>query len=356
MSKRIIKLCVFVFVSAMFLAGCSKDKGGDSTVSPSNDPMTQIPDVVKQNEKLGRGINLGNALEAPKEGEWGVTLQEEFFRTIKEKGFNSVRVPIKWSAHASSSAPYTIEPAFFARIDWVVNQALSRGLAVMINIHHYDEMMTDPVNHKARFLSLWSSISDHYKNYNGDLFFEILNEPNNQLTPALWNECLNEAIKVIRQKNPYRTIVVGPAYWNSVDNLFAMTLPADDKNIIATFHYYNPMNFTHQGADWVTGSNAWLGTTWTGTQSQVTALMTDMEKALQWSRVNNRPVNVGEFGAYSKADMVSRAAWTNYVARLAEVRGFSWHYWEFCSGFGAYDASKKAWIDALLNALVPPKV
>ena len=31
-------------------------------------------DIFAANKKLGREINLGNALEAPKEGEWGVTL------------------------------------------------------------------------------------------------------------------------------------------------------------------------------------------------------------------------------------------------------------------------------------------
>ena len=34
----------------------------------------EAPDAGAANKKLGRGINLGNALEAPKEGEWGVTL------------------------------------------------------------------------------------------------------------------------------------------------------------------------------------------------------------------------------------------------------------------------------------------
>lgn len=31
-------------------------------------------DLFALNARLGRGVNLGNALEAPGEGEWGVTL------------------------------------------------------------------------------------------------------------------------------------------------------------------------------------------------------------------------------------------------------------------------------------------
>lgn len=96
------------------------------------------------NRRLGRGINLGNALEAPKEGEWGVTLKAEYFRAIKEAGFDSVRLPVRWPAHAAKEAPYTIDPAFAERIDWCVDQALQQRLNIIVNVHHYDEANTDP--------------------------------------------------------------------------------------------------------------------------------------------------------------------------------------------------------------------
>ena len=54
---------------------------------------------------------------------------------------------------------------------------------------------------------------------------------------------------------------------------------------------------------------------------------------------------LGEFGAFQGADMESRAQWTRFVAREAEKCGFSWAYWEFCSGFGAYDPKAESWRD-----------
>src|ERR1700681_3953301 len=62
----------------------------------------QDDDAFHYNRLLGRGINLGNALDAPQEGAWGVTLEADYFRLIQEAGFNSVRIPIRWSAHAST--------------------------------------------------------------------------------------------------------------------------------------------------------------------------------------------------------------------------------------------------------------
>ncbi len=60
----------------------------------------------------------------------------------------------------------------------------------------------------------------------------------------------------------------------------------------------------------------------------------DLDRAEAWAQANNRPVWMGEFGVYSKADMASREKWTHYVAREAERRGISWSYWEFGAGFG----------------------
>src|SRR5262249_14444537 len=110
---------------------------------------------------FGRGMNLGNALEAPKEGEWGITLNENDFRQIKPAGFDSVRIPIRWSTHAEKEAPFTIERDFFERVDWAVDQALGRGLKAIINVHHYDEIMKEPDRHRERFLGLWGQIAEH---------------------------------------------------------------------------------------------------------------------------------------------------------------------------------------------------
>jgi len=350
-----INVCLFITALMLTAAGCKTET--DNPVIPGEeDILTEPLDPYKQNKLLGRGINLGNSLEAPKEGDWGVQLKEEFFVKIKEKGFNSVRVPIKWSSHASQTAPYTIDEIFFKRIDWVIDQSLLNGLVVIINIHHYDEMMSDPAGNKDRFLHIWDQISKRYIKTSGKLFFEILNEPNNQLNSSLWNQYLKDAITVIRKSNPYRTLIVGTANWNSIGNLSTISLPEDDRNIIVTYHYYSPFNFTHQGAEWVDGSNEWLGTKWFGTPQEQAAIMNDFDQALAWSINNNRPLHMGEFGAFSKADIDSRVRWTTFVTRAAEKKGFSWSYWEFCSGFGVYNQQSGEWLTGLLNALIPNNV
>ncbi len=339
----------------LFFLGCDKDADSQNKEDefPFNPPSSEVLDPFKQNLRLARGVNLGNALEAPNEGEWGVTLQAEYFQLIKDAGFTAVRIPIKWSGHASPTVPYAIKPSLFSRVDWAVGQAIQRGLAVVINIHHYDEIVQEPERHKERFLALWGQIAGHYKKYPDELFFELLNEPHEKLTAELWNQYLTEAIHVVRQSNPYRTLIIGPVQWNNISMIPTLALPDSDRNIIVTFHYYNPFQFTHQGAEWVSGSNAWLGTTWTGTTSQRQAIIQEFDRAETWSKTNNRPLYLGEFGAYNKADLNSRNLWTSFVAREAERRNISWAYWEFCAGFGIYDPDAKKWNEMLLKALIP---
>ncbi|MBM4171309.1 MAG: glycoside hydrolase family 5 protein [Ignavibacteria bacterium] len=316
-------------------------------------PNEEQGNVFDQNKLLGKGINLGNALEAPNEGEWGVVLKEEFFSIIKNAGFNSVRIPIKWSAHAITNEPYTIQSSFFERVDWAIYQALKNNLAVVINIHHYDEIMQNPQAHKARFLKIWEQIALRYKDYSHKLFFEILNEPHSNLTPSLWNVFMIEAIEKIRISNPTRTILVGTANWGGVSSLSQLVFPPNESNIILSFHYYSPFQFTHQGAEWVSGSDAWLGLTWSGNQSEKNLIINDFNAVASWAASKNIPVNLGEFGAYSKADMNSRVWWTSFIVELCNQYKFSFHYWEFCAGFGIYDLATGKFRESLYRALIP---
>ena len=362
------KLARFLFLLP-FMAGCTSPIQAERPTPPAhtvpaaspsqtNSPLpTPTSDpyafAFEQNRKLGRGVNLGNALEAAKEGEWGVTLEEDFFRIIREGGFQSIRVPIRWNAHALEQTPYSIDPAFFERVDWVLAQAHTQDLSVILNIHHYNELIEDPEGHQERFLAIWRQIAERYQDEPESVYFELLNEPNGNMDAASWNKLLAEAIPVVRETNPNRTIIIGPGNWNAFDQLPSLNLPEGDRNIIVTFHYYLPFHFTHQGAEWAEGADAWLGTTWTGSESEKGELTRNLDAAAAWAKQNNRPLFLGEFGAYSKADMESRARWTVFLARQAEERDISWAYWEFGAGFGVYDRSAQHWVEPIYNALIP---
>src|SRR5208283_4494787 len=169
----------------------------------------------------------------------------------------------------------------------------------------------------------------------------------------LWNQCLAEALGIIRESNPTRTVIIGPAFWNSIDHLAELKLPEQDRNLIVTVHYYKPMEFTHQGASWAHPVPK-LGAVWLGTPAEQAAIAADFNKARDWAKQHDRPIFLGEFGAYDKGEMPSRVRWTEAVARAAEKDGWSWAYWQFDSDFIVYDIAKEQWVEPIHHALIPP--
>ena len=341
MQKKLLAFAYLLVVSQLALSS------GDGSDKAQSKPE----DIAAANRKLGRGINLGNALDAPNEGEWGVTLKPEYFKAIKEAGFDTVRLPVNWATHAKADSPYTLDTKFAKRVDWAVDQALANHLNIIVNIHHYRAMDSDPDKNVPRLIGLWEQIADRYKDKPAEVYFELLNEPNGKLTDAKWNAIVPQVLKTVRKTNPTRPIIVGPGSWNAIRGLDSLELPADDKNLIVTVHSYDPFEFTHQGASWVKGAEKWKGKKWSGSDAEKAAIQKQFDKAATWSKKHDRPIFLGEFGALETADMESRARWTRFMTEEAEKHGFSWAYWEFCSGFGAYDPKANVWHKPLLSAL-----
>lgn len=318
----------------------------------SQSQMQRSANAFEQNMRLGRGVNLGNALEAPTEGEWGVVLQQPWFRLIREAGFKSVRIPIRWSAHAEEFSPYGLDHDFARRVAWAVNCALEADLRVIINMHHYDALTRNPQAEKIRFLELWFQIAHLFQRYDERLLFELYNEPSGELTSGHWNDLLVETIPIVRETNPHRTLLIGTANWGGIDALEYLHIPEEEQNVIVTIHYYSPFPFTHQGAEWVKGSEAWLGKRWKGGNA-AKEISYDLWRCAEWGTKENRPIHLGEFGSFHKADIKSRIRWTKCVAREAENYNMSWAYWEFCAGFGLFDVKTGQWNRRLLEAVQP---
>src|SRR5207302_1275597 len=108
------------------------------------------------------------------------------------------------------------------------------GLGVLINIHHFDALTTDPAANTNQFHAIWRQIAAHYADAPAGVAFELLNEPKDAATTVVMNPIYAEAIRQIRQTNPRRIIFVGPGKWNSVNELANLQLPDNDRNIIVT--------------------------------------------------------------------------------------------------------------------------
>ncbi len=306
--------------------------------------------IFGQNEKLGKGVNI-SSLESENPSAWIGNFTDTLMRRLEEQGFRHVRIPVRWDANSLLVAPYTINEEFFIRIDTIIDKALSYNLSVILNIHHDDALNADPTGNKARFLAYWNQISDRYSDKTDSLYFEILNEPHDNFTAALWNEFLADALDTIRSSNPARPVLIGTYPWGGVPGLANLELP-EDTCLIATFHYYEPFHFTHQGASWVDNSEQWIGTKWEHTEAEQQEIISAFNTVKDFGEENNIPIHMGEYGSISIGDMKSRILWTAFCSITASEMGFSTAYWSLAEGaFGFYSPSGDMFIEPLLEAL-----
>jgi len=308
-------------------------------------------DIFKLNQQIGRGVNIigyDPIWRSPQQARF----KESYFKMLKEGGFSSVRINLHPFRFMKDEPPHSLDPQWLGTLRWAVEKALAAGLVAILDLHEYNPMGSDPAAHRDKFLAFWEQISSEFADAPPTVLFEILNEPNRQLTEELWNEYFRQALAVIRKSNPTRAVIIGPAHYNSVDALSSLQLPEDDRNLIVTVHYYKPMEFTHQGARWTPAYADKTGIIWPRNAADEEAVVEDFRTVKEWAQKNNRPIFLGEFGAYDKADMDSRVRYISFVARTAEKCGFSWAYWQFDSDFILYDVNSEKWVQPIYNALI----
>jgi endoglucanase len=248
-----------------------------------------------------------------------------------------------------------LAPAWFKALDWAVEQVLANDLVAILDFHEFGTMNRNPVGLHERFLETWRVLAPYCRTLPDNFYLELLNEPAGQFTAALWNTYLREAHAIVRESNPDRTLLIGPIYANRTEYLDVMTLPEDDRNIIATIHYYFPHPFTHQGAPWAARSAHLRDVEWLGTPAETEAIEWTFSKAQNWAKDHDRPIYLGEFGVYDTAPMASRVRYLSFVTRHTESLGWSWGYWQFDKDFILYDIDQDRWNQPVLEAIIPPQ-
>jgi endoglucanase len=331
MKKLVASLVAFFFAAA-------------AAAAPQATPTVPQPE-------LRRGVNVlgyDPVWTDPAKGRF----QQSHFAEIRRGGFDFVRVNLHAFRHMDGKNQ--LKPAFFERLDWIVKNATAAGLSVILDEHDFNACAHDVETCRTRLSAFWTQVAPRYRDAPPTVLFELLNEPHAKLDADTWNALFPEILAIVRQTNPTRRIVIGPTQWNSREKLDTLKLPADDPNIIATFHYYDPFPFTHQGASWVEEMKGVKGITW-GSEADRAQLAVDLDKVAAWSKANNRQVLLGEFGAYDRSGtpIAMRAAYTEAVAREAERHGFAWAYWQFDSDFILWDMAKKGWVEPIHKALIP---
>ena len=282
---------------------------------------------------------------------------------MAQLGFDNVRLSIDAEPLARGLFGRD-ETNFVGRLDHAVDQMLAKGMAVQIDIHpesDYKKRVSTTGEGVERFVMLWRKLAAHYSDRNPDLvFFEIMNEPEER-DPYRWAGVQARAAVAIREVAPRNTIIAAGANWSGISDLLMQT-PLADGNVIYTFHFYEPMQFTHQGASW-TGTWPILThdipypPTQEGLQRSLAEvpdaiskyelehywldhwdahrIHMEIDAAAGWGKQHNVPLICNEFGVHRpKAPEDSRMRWIHDVRTALEADGIGWTMWDYRGGFG----------------------
>lgn len=291
--------------------------------------------------------------------------RQGMFADIAKAGFKSVRVPMNFGAWASYKPPYRwVKPDDLNMGDRFIEWALSNDLNVIVDLHHVELDGSVPgADATERIGWIWKEVAGRYRHHDPErVFFELRNEPHD-IAAEDWRRQAEELIKVVRSVAPRHTLVVGFHDWNSRQAMID-SKPFADRNIIYTFHYYEPFIFTHQGATWsAKGLPELKGVpfpsgndeirvpdtakgTWVETRIRSYAedarpgrIFEELKAAKEWSMRNKVPIFLGEFGSFGKhptlEDRCRHAAAVYSSLGKLEIPN-AW--WEWDGGFSMFAA------------------
>lgn len=319
--------------------------------------------------RLRRGINLSHWFSQSPGNDYSEAHLREHttardITLIRNLGFDHVRFPVEPAPLFGEAHPAELNVEYLRRLDAALDMLLASGLAVVLDIHPSGEfklrLRTDD-RFVSAFADFWRSLARHLAGRDPErLFLEILNEPMVE-DPFRWMGIQSRLTAAIREGAPRHTIVATAPRWSSVDQLLLIE-PVADRNVVYTFHFYDPHTFTHQGATW--GADYWpfiKNVPYPSSPEAVSTLLPSVEResaraalkdygdnrwdaarvereitpAAEWARKRGVPLTCNEFGVYrAYAPAADRLRWISDVRTALERRRIGWTMWDYAGGFG----------------------
>ncbi len=338
---------------------------------------------MKEFKGYKKGINLGGWLSQCKHSKehHESFITESDVKRISEWGLDHIRLPIDYELVRSDNDSFIEEG--FEYIDRCLEWCGKYKLNMILDLHKtagfsFDEEENDFFKNtllQDKFISLWEEFSRRYGKYSDKLAFELLNEVVDENVADIWNDIIRRTIPAIRKYAPVTKILVGGVRNNSV--LWVRKLDAPyDENVVYTFHFYEPLIFTHQSAYWVDKMPADFSTEYPNdlnkfvdeTEKFLPAMHRDIydivrsEKAdkgfikaafhdaVKTAEERNTALYCGEYGVIDRTSLSSALNWFSDINSVFEEYGISRAVWTYKGkDFGITDEHYSEIADKLIK-------
>jgi aryl-phospho-beta-D-glucosidase BglC (GH1 family) len=348
-------------------------------------PMVWSQSVAFERARsLQHGINLSGWFDSrnPSPQHIATFTNASDLKAIHAMGFDFVRLGVDPSLIERHGEVSAANPEMLALLDKAVHEALDNHLSVLLCVFPDDDYKRTLGTDRGvdDFVQLWRILATHFAPEDHDhILYELMNEPEVQ-DPYRWIGIQARVVQAIRQIDTAHTIVATAANYSNLPDLLVLE-PVHDNNVIYNFHFYDPHQFTHQGASW--GENDWIyykdipfPATTADLSAQMKNVPGDLARynlylygaegwnaqaiagriafAASWARERNVPLICDEFGAYKDTvPPASRARWISAVRSALEANHIGWAMWDYRGNFGVVTRTKTEITpdDAVLKAL-----
>lgn len=371
-------------ISAAFFAGWAWAQTPPAAPAPAEAPKAEEGVPKARLARLAKGVNLAHWYWLAIGGDKGFADAAFFSKddaaALKAAGITHVRLPVDPSKVFLGEAGGKLNSFIVKKLEATIDMLLEADLAVVIEVHalgtgvekNYDKALRDPQNAHAQklekaFVANWTALAERLAAKDPErVFLEILNEPVFDRAAPRWAEIQASLAAAIRENAPKHTIIASGTEWSSIGGLLQLA-PLPDKNVVYTFHFYEPHTFTHQGATWgsdnwkllkeipypaspelvkpamdkITDAGAKGELKWYGEQNWNAAKVEKLVgRAAEWGKKNGVPVWCGEFGVIAGAPKEARKAWLHDVRTACEKAGIGWCMWDYAGSFALTTGAK----------------
>ena len=345
------------------------------------------------NFKIKRGTNVSHWLsQSEARGEMRrLHIQEEDFERLERLGFDFVRIPIDevqfWDEKGNKL------PEAWTLLTNALNWAGKHHLRAIVDLHiirsHYFNAVNEGgssantlfTSEKAQqdLINLWYQLSEALKGYSNDwVAYEFMNEPVAD-DHEQWNQLVAKVHKALRAREPQRTLVVGSNRWQGYETMKYLKVPQGDKNIVLSFHYYNPMLLTHYTAWWTPigkykGKIHYPGIMvskedfdaapadikaelepYTRQVWDINKIREDFRDAIAVAKKYGLQLFCGEWGIYENTDRELGYQWTKDMLTVFNEFNIAWTTWCYDADFGFWDQQHDCYKDKPLVDLLTGK-
>jgi hypothetical protein len=298
---------------------------------------------------LTRGVNLTNWFRFPPSRDpaaLAAYLGNQALADLRAAGFDFVRLAVDPAIVATAAERATLIGA--------IRRIQRQGFTVVVSPHPQGWRLEADA---APLIAFWRALAPELRALDqARTVPEILNEPVFPGDPGGWAALQHLVLAGIRRALPAATVVLTGQEWGSISGLLAL-MPEADRNVLYSFHLYDPPELTSLAAYRPGLDRAALAklpfpvddparcadVAGTARDPATAGLMryycsfgwdagrigASLDRAAAWAQQHHVALLAGEFGATASLNPPARLAWLKTVRDALETRGIGWALWGY---------------------------